>query len=548
MTCAAVFAVTCTQGTWAKAMEQENEDIVILFTNDVHCGMEDSIGYAGLVDYKEYMLEQTPYVTLVDCGDAIQGAAVGVVSKGEYIIDIMNEAGYDLAVLGNHEFDYGMEQLQSLIEKSEAQYLGCNISYTGSDENALAQLESYELIEYGDTAVGFVGISTPHSISSSTPAYFMDASGEFVYDFCGGDGTEFYENVQENVDKCLEEGADYVVALAHLGDTEEMTPYSSVELIQNTVGINAVLDGHAHSVIPCRMEKNKEGEEVLISSTGTKLENIGQLVITSDGILTTSLISKYQEKDAEMEETIQKIKTSYEADLGKVVAVSDTVLSCNDANGARMVRNRETAIGNFCADAYRYITQADIAFVNGGGIRADLPEGEITYADILAVHPFGNSICLVKSTGQEILDALEVACAATQAEAADGENAIGEDGSFQQVSGMRFTIDTSIESSVEMDENGMLSAITGERRVKDAQVLTEDGSYIALDPEKEYTVASHNHLIKDCGGGINVFADNELLIDEGAADYDVLIAYLTEKLDGQLGELYSDVEGRITVE
>ena len=229
------------------------------------------------------------------------------------------------------------------------------------------------------------------------------------------------------------------------------------------------------------------------------------------------------------------------------MASADMTLSCNDENGIRMVRNRETAIGNFCADAYRAVAQADIAVVNGGGIRADLTEGEITYADLIAIHPFGNTLCKVTATGQEILDALEMASQLTENERTDGKNALGEDGSFLHVSGMKYTIDTSVEPSVELDENGNFIAVTGERRVKDVYVEKEDGTLEVLDPNREYTFASHNYLIKNGGGGSNMFMDNELLINEGALDYEVLITYMTDVLGGKLGEKYEAPEGRITI-
>ena len=524
------------------------EDIVILFTNDVHCGIEENIGYAGLVEYKESVEQKTPYVTLVDCGDAIQGDTIGTVSKGEFLVDLMNEADYDLAVLGNHEFDYGMKQLGSLIEKAEAEYLSCNIRYTGSGENELAQVKPYEIITYGKTDVAFIGASTPNSITSSTPTYFMDENGNYVYDFCRGNGgQDLYDCIQKNVDECLEKGAEYIVLLSHLGDGEVESPYTSVEVVENTSGIDVVLDAHSHSTIPCMVLEDEKGEEVLLASTGTKLANIGQLVISPSGNITTGLISHFDKKDAEMESKIAEIKASYETELAKVMAMSDITLSCNDENGIRMVRNRETAIGNFCADAYRAVAKADIAVVNGGGIRADLTEGEIIYADLIAVHPFGNTLCKVTATGQEILDALEMASQLTENERTDGRNALGEDGSFLHVSGMKYTIDTSIETSVELDENGNFVAVTGERRVKDVYVENEDGTFEPLDANKEYTFASHNYLIKNGGGGSNMFMDNELLINEGALDYEVLITYMTDVLGGKLGEKYATSEGRITI-
>lgn len=521
---------------------------MILYTSDVHCGIDENIGYAGLMDYKEWWQQKTPYVTLVDCGDAIQGDVIGTVSDGEYLVDLMNVTGYDYAVLGNHEFDYGMDQLSDLMDKAQAQYLGCNITYTGDEENPLENLKPYEIVEYGDTKVAFIGVSTPYSMTSSTPAFFMDDDGEYVYAFeSGDDGQTLYACVQENVDACREQGADYVVLMTHLGDSEEFTPYSSLDVIQKTTGVDVVLDGHAHSTISCRVEKNKDGENVLLSAVGTKLANIGQLVITSDGNISTGLISYYADKDEYVTDYIKDLKADYEEEMNTVVAHSDIALSCSNAEGVRMVRNRETTIGNMCADAYRAIAGTDIAFVNGGGIRDDLPAGDITYADIIAVHPFGNTLCSVEVTGQEILDFLEIVNQYVQAEQAENGLAVGEDGGFQQVSGLKFSIDTTIPTSVVMDENGMFVSIDGERRVKDVMVLNADGVYEPIQADKTYTMASHNYLIKESGSGTDMFADNVLLIDEGMVDYEVLITYITDNLKGELSERYSETEGRITI-
>ena len=528
---------------------QTQDDIIILYTSDVHCGIDENIGYAGLTSYKEWMLEKTPYVTLVDCGDAVQGEAVGIVSDGEYLVDLMNSVGYDLAVLGNHEFDYGMEQAGNLVEKSEAQYIGCNITYTGDGENELKDVAPYEIIEYGDVSVGYIGVSTPYTITSTRPTYFMDENGDYVYDFAAGeDGEVLYNCVQENVDACREAGADYVVLLTHLGDSEELAPYSAVNLIQSTTGVDVVLDGHAHSEISCHVEKNKDGDEVLLSAVGTKLENIGQLVITGEGNISTGLISYYPDKDEEITANIEEIKANCETELGKVVAHSDIALADSDENGIRLVRNRETTIGNLCADAYRQMLGTDIAMVNGGGVRASLPAGDITYEDIIAVHPFGNTLCAVEVTGQEVMDFLELANRFVTAETSVDGLAAGENGGFQQVSGLKFTVDTSIPTPVVLDENGMLTSIEGERRVKDVMILNDVGEYEPIDAEKTYTMTSTNYLIKQGGCDTDMFTDNVLLIDEAMADYEALINYITETLDGQLGDLYSSTEGRITIQ
>ena len=528
--------------------KQQEDDIVILYTNDVHCAVDTDIGYAGLAAYKDWVEEKTPYVALVDCGDALQGDTIGAVSDGEYLVDIMNEVGYDFAVLGNHEFDYGMEQLAALLEKAEAQYLGCNIRYTGEGNSAVSCLKPYEIVSYGDTDVAFVGVSTPESIAKSTPSYFMDESGEFVYDFYGGSGEELYAQVQETVDECREEGADYVIALAHLGDDEASEPFRSTDLIAGTTGIDAVLDGHSHSVLPCDVVENKEGDKVLLSSSGTGLANIGQLVITADGNLTAGLISDFPDRDTETDSFVKGIQSQYEAELEQVAAHTDVSLTTVSESGIRLIRSRETNLGDFCADAYRAIAGADIAFANGGGIRADIQEGDITYGDIIAVHPYGNTLCVAEATGQEILDALEMASRSTMAETGDGENAVGENGGFLQVSGLKYTIDTSIPSTVEVDEAGMFVSCGENRRVKEVEVLQKDGSYAPIDPGKTYTLASHNYLIKQGGDGLNMFMDNTLTMNEGMLDYQVLITYITDHLGGTVGSDYAQPQGRITVQ
>ena len=523
------------------------QDIVVLFTNDVHCSIDGDIGYAGLAAYRDRILERTDNVTLVDIGDATQGNVLGTISEGQVIIDIMNEVGYDLAVPGNHDFDYGMPRLGALISNAQADYLACNITYTGSGINQLSAIEPYKIIEYDNIKVAFIGIVTPLSTTSSSPAYFME-NGEYVYDFAGENGgIDLFNCVQGYVDECREAGADYVVALAHLGDMEESAPMSSLDLIHNTEGIDVVLDAHAHNIIPCQIEENLVGDEVLLASTGAKLENIGQLTITAEGEMTVGLISGYPYKNSDVESFVERESSTYQSKLGEVVATSDTPLTISNESGIRLVRIRETAIGNFCADAFRAISGAQIALVNGGGIRDNLPSGDIIFADVIAVHPFGNTLCMVEATGQEIIDALEMASRFTEAEMSDGESAIGENGGFLQVSGLRYTIDTSIESSVVVDENGKFVEIAGERRVKNVRIESTSGAFEPIDPEAIYTVASHNFLIKEGGDGMTIFMDNKLLIDEAILDYQVLITYIVDYLQGDLSDKYSTTDNRITV-
>ncbi len=532
--------------TMTSAADTKSNDIVILYTNDVHCGVDDNIGYAGLAAYKKEMQAAHEHVVLVDCGDSVQGDVIGTLSKGEYLVDIMNEVGYDYACFGNHEFDYNMTQLQSLINKAEYQYLCCNLTYTASDNKGLSGYKAYEIATYGDTKVAFVGIDTPESFTKSTPTYFQDANGKYVYSFAeGNNGADLYAQVQKTVDSALAEGADYVVAIAHLGIDESSAPWRSTDLIANTTGIDVVLDGHSHSTIAKDVVANKNGEEVLLSSTGTKLANIGKLTI-SDGKLTTELVSDYATKDDTTDAYVKDIQAKNEELVNTVVARSAIDLTTKHANGTRAVRNRETNLGDLCADAYRIVSGADVAFVNGGGIRADIAAGSITYGQIIKVHPYGNALCVVEATGQEIIDALEWTARNTMSAYSDGENAVGEMGGFLQVSGLKYTIDTTVKSSAKGDDKSMFVSVDGEYRVKDVQVL-KNGKYEAIDPEATYTLASHNYMLKDSGDGINMFADNKLLQDSVMLDNEVLITYIKDYLGGVVPASYAKPQGRINV-
>ena len=504
-----------------------DNDIVILYTNDVHCAVDDNLGYTGLATVKNALEAQGKHVVLVDNGDAVQGDTIGTLSNGEYIIDIMNEVGYDVATPGNHEFDYGMDQFFALTEQANFPYVSAN--FVDNDGNTV--LDPYVIKDVAGVKIAFVGISTPKTITTSTPKYFQDDNGNYIYAFQQDEtGEKLYAAVQSAVDAARAEGAQFVIALAHLGIEEDCSPWTSSEVIVNTTGIDAVLDGHSHSMIQGEKVKNKDGAEVLLSSTETKLAYIGCLTIKDDGSMSTTLIS-----DNGMKEFIGGIQEEFEELVNTVVASTDVDLIIKDpASGERIVRVSETNLGDLCADAYRAMSGADVAIVNGGGVRADIPAGDITYGQIIAVHPFGNEMCVVECTGQEILDALELGCSKLPAES----------GGFLQVSGMTYTVDLNVESTVKLDENGMFVSVEGERRVKDVTIGGEP-----LDPEKTYTLASHNYKLKDCGDGYSMFADNVFLQDSVMIDNQVLINYIVDVLGGTVGEEYADPygQGRITI-
>lgn len=514
--------------TATEAPAQLQKDLVILYTNDVHCAVDDAIGYAGLAAYKKQLEAEGNHVLLVDVGDAVQGAPIGTVSKGSIIIDIMNEIGYDVATIGNHEFDYGMPRFFELVEQAKFPYVSANFTDLKTGKQVL---EPYTMLEVDGLQFAFVGITTPKTLTSSTPAYFQDETGEFVYGFLqDAKGEKVYAAVQSAVDAARAAGADYVIGLAHLGVTMDASPWTSSEVILNTSGIDVVLDGHSHSVLESERIKNKDGVWTLLSSTGTKLESIGMLLLTKSGNMTTGLISDYAEKDADVDGFIKSAQAEFEEMLGAVVAKTDVDLTINEpGTDVRIVRNAETNLGDLCADAYRAIGGADIAIVNGGGVRASIPAGDITLGQIISVHPFGNSLCVIEATGQEILDALEMSVRVMPE----------ENGGFLQVSGLSFEINVKTPSSVALDENGLFVSVDGDRRVQNVMVGDQP-----IDPAKTYTLACHDYLIKNAGDGYTMFQDNTLLQDAIMLDNQVLINYITDYLGGVIGADYANPYGQ----
>lgn len=512
------------------------DEVVIIHTNDVHCNIDSGVGYSGVAAYVAEMesIYGEDYVTLVDAGDAVQGGAVGKLSEGEAIIEIMNEVGYDIFTLGNHEFDYGVSRMFELVEMLDATVISSNFMDLTTGESVY---EPYTIVDYGDFQVAFVGIATPDTVTKSSPTNFQDENGEFIYGFCEGeDGEVLYANVQESVDDAIAEGADYVIALGHMGIEESSSPYMSTEIIANTTGIDVFLDGHSHSVIPGEEVENEAGEIVLLNQTGTKLENIGKITINNTtGEIVAELISEedYTEKDADVQAFIDEINAENAVLLEEVIITTEFAMNINTPGTEdEIVRSQETNLGDFCADAYRYVLETDIALINGGGIRADIEAGEITYGDVIEVHPWGNDAMSVEVSGQVILDALEMGA----------KDYPSNSGGFLQVSGLTYKIDPTVESTIVTDELGVFIEVAGEYRVYDVMVGDEP-----LDLDKMYSVASHNYLLQNQGDGMSMFDDATVIKDMYMIDNEVLMTYMQEV---GVGEEYADMDGqgRIVVE
>lgn len=524
--CAASLAFT----TFPQVLYAEDaDDIVILFESDVHCATE---GYTKLAALKSEAQTESDYVSVVSCGDFIQGGALGAVSEGEYIIDIMNAVGYDVVAIGNHEFDYTIPRLKELTDMLTAKTVSCNFVTTADGATVY---DPYTIISYGDTDVAFIGITTPESISKSTPVYFTDDTGNYIYDFCAD---TLYDTVQQSIDAALADGADYIVALSHLGTEYVTEEWTAQEVAAHTSGIDVMLDGHSHSVIESDTVTDSNGDDVLISSVGTKFAYIGELTIDSDGTLSTELIdtASYEGEDETVSQVVSNIETEYAATGDRVVGTSNVTLTTLDADGNRAVRNAETNIGDFCADAYRAEYDADIGIMNGGGIRADIGAGDVTYNDILGMIPFGNLTCAIEVSGQSVLDMLEHSV----------KGCPEETGGFLQVSGIRFNVNTSIESTVTLDENDLFTGITGERRVSNVEVLNkETGEYEPLDPNASYTIASIEYLLTESGSGYTMF-DDAVVVRDGVIDTQTVEDYI-EELGGTIGAEYAEPQGRINI-
>lgn len=268
---------------------KQTEDIIILYTNDVACELNGEIGYAGVKGYKDHLLSEHKYVSLVDAGDYFDGD-IAQVSGGKYIVDIMNAVGYDVVTLGNQEFSIGLDALSKSIKDSNFNYVSCNIKYVGPGKNPLKSVKPYVIKKYGWTKIAFIGVTTPETLTEGKQAYeAIVKDGNLLYDFYGTDyGEELYDQVQKTVDS-VRKKVDYVIVLAHLGMNNVAKGMSSYELIANTTGIDVVIDAHSHTPNTGEPVDNKDGEMVVLTSTGQKINYLGVLEIHPNHTYTTVL-------------------------------------------------------------------------------------------------------------------------------------------------------------------------------------------------------------------------------------------------------------------
>ena len=487
------------------------KSIVILYENDVHCGIDGYTRMAGLRD--AINSSDTAYAAAVSCGDFLQGNTTGAISKGQYIADILRLMDYHALTLGNHEFDYGVPRMMQLLGEAGTPVVCANLYEAGEPQPMFAP---YVVRQYGHKRVAYIGATTPETMILEGYSFY-DTNGALLYDL---KPKTFYELIQQAVDAARAEGADYVVLLAHVGETPQSMGFSSHRLVNNTRGIDIVLDGHSHEVVEGAKVKNLDGKEIIVTQTGTQFANIGKLLITPDGRFITQLV---RAKDIPYENPritaiTDSIRKSVKAVTSTVVAHSDYTLVVSDENDQWIVRGQETNAGDLVADAYRHALKADIGMENGGGIRNDIHAGDITYGDIIGMLPYDNTLRRIMVTAEQLKTMLTRCTALVPV----------LDGNFPQCSGLRFTIHSKSHA------------------VSDIEILQADGSYAPIDMQRSYSVAltNYNH---EGGGFYGCFKKCVVLEESSLRYYEALADYLGKVLGGTTGETYAQPQGRITI-
>ena len=506
----------------------DKADVTILYTNDVHTYIDNKSPkptYAAIAALKKSIEDTGRDVLLVDAGDHIQGTAYGSMDDGATIIELMNEAGYDLATPGNHEFDYGMARAKAVLREADFPYVSCNWVDLRTGFNVLPSVKFFFV---GGRKIAFVGVTTPETFTKSTPAYFMnDAQTKYIYDILGGeDGQKLYDAVQKAIDKAEFWGADTIIGLGHLGVDPSSSPWTSEEVIAHTHGFTAFIDGHSHTVMANKQVTDASGKAVTLTQTGSYFKNIGKMTVGADGTITTELIDTYEGLDAAVAATASNWISAVDDMLGEEIAVGDTKFYINDpATGKRRIRSGETNLGDFVADGiYTYFNEieelhCDIAIMNGGGIRTDVEAGPWSFKTCKTVSPFGNVACLMSVTGQQIQDALEFGARFAGSEGK-------ENGGFLQVAGARYTIHPMIPNTVQTNDKNVWTGSAATPRVSNVEIYDKTtGTYQPLDPNATYALAGMNYTLRNLGDGFAMFDGATLIKDYVSEDYLVMSSY-----------------------
>jgi len=527
--------------------EELSDDIAIIHINDVHCGIEDNIGYDGFVLYRNELKKKYKNIITIDVGDHIQGGSLGAISNGEAIIKIMNEIGFDVCILGNHEFDYGIDQLLKLDKSLSSRYTCANFCY---HKNKTTIFEPYKIIESGGKKIAFIGTVTPYTYYKSSLSNLKDSNGEIIYDFLiENNNKELYETLQKYINE-LKNGVDYVILLAHFGmDGNE--PYSSNELLSKLEGVDAVLDGHTH-LIYNRTSNDKNGKNVYITQVGTKLNSIGLLLLKTDNSIVSQIISEVPEPedktlaktitrgkkeiwvDSEMNEFVNSVWNEYKDELSKNAGYLDFNMTISDGDSHTVsCRIEECTIGNLITDALNAEEYSECTLWTGNSFKENFYKGNITRGDLINTIPYFNSIIIIPLSGQVILDVLE----ASVSKLPDSSS------QFLQVSGITFDVNTTIDSPVKTDDNGVYKEISGTRRVSNVKINGKN-----LETSKKYNVTISDYMHNGGNGLYRMLSDYESSRESLLVDNQVLFNFISKKLNGVIPEDYREKQGRINID
>ena len=520
---AMMFSLCITAGAEEPA-EDLSGSIIILHTNDVHGAID---GYAKAAALKKTYEEMGAYVLLMDAGDFIQGDPTVSTSEGATAVELMNLAGYDVAAPGNHEFDYGYANLKALVSEADFPIVAANVLYGGK----AAFNDNVTFTAPDGTKIGVFGLDTPETATKAHPAKIKGVT--FLAD------DELSACAQEQVNELEAEGCDIIVCLGHLGIDDESTGNRSMDLLEEVDGIDLFIDGHSHSDlddIAGAVGESCMVNDTILTSTGTKFENIG-LVVISDGVMEATAIPTADitvKPDGTVADRAAAIQKAVDDEYGAVFAKTEVEL-----NGVKAeVRTGETNLGNLITDALVWGaaeagTKVDAAVTNGGGIRASISKGNITKKDINTVLPFGNTLSIVKVTGAELLEALEASTYCTPETI----------GGFPHVSGIVFTVDTG--KVYDQGEQYPGSTYYGPKSIQRVSIQSVGGK--AFDPNATYTIATNDFM---AAGGDTYYAFKTASVnyDLGVPMDEVVMEYVTEELDGVVtAEDYGASEGRITI-
>lgn len=510
-------------------------EIVILYTNDIHNAyLRDEasgrLGYASIAARKAELEKDGKFVILLDGGDALMGAAIGTFTEGAAMADLMNEVGYSFCVPGLNDFPLGIDRLKELDEShSGFSYVACNLLYAESGETVF---EPYGLVEYEDLSIAITGIVSP--VKAGADSGWLSEE----YTLCHEEnGEALYKAVQSAVDGAYAEGADYVVCIGHTGTDPDNAPWTTSQILMNTTGISLYLDASSHLPYSGELIDNMDGKPVPVYSNADSFSSFAEIYLHTDsGEISGEIVTEYEGEDSDTLTYMQTVTDSYEQILDEIIALNDVPLILNDPEtGEKIIGSCETNLGDFCADAYRTVLGTDIAFVRSGEIYAQLPSGALTNRNILSVQPYQDAVYAVEVSGQEILDALEMAYRFV------GES---ESSAFLQISGLSCKVDTQIPSTVVLDEDGSFLKVAGARRVTEVFIGTQP-----VEPDKVYTLAASSFFLNGADG-FTMFRDNMLREGEFLLDHQVLLRYLKSGLSGIIPKyLYENPygDGRITV-